>query len=155
MVTEVAKLVWDLWQESHLETPVVTGMCVVPLLTADVLPLWQVSQVPVPTALAGRCVYCTLNQLLVDLWQLSQTVTPVCVLVLGLGVKPYAAVAWQLAQPVATVTLVWNLAGNQVINPALWHVMQFAVVGIWLGSLPVAVEPLWQVVHVVAAVNVL
>ena len=88
MVTEVAKLVCDLWHESHFETPVVTGICVVVLDTAEVLPLWQVSQVPVPTALAGRWVYCTLSQLLVDLWQLSQTVTPVCVLVLGLGVKP-------------------------------------------------------------------
>jgi hypothetical protein len=109
---------------------------------AEVLPLWQVSQVPVPTALAGKWVYCTLSQLLVDLWQLSHTVTPVCVAVFGLAVNPYAAVAWQLAHPVATVTLVWNLAGSQVINPALWHVMQFAVVGIWVVDFPVAVVPL-------------
>ena len=53
MVTAVAKDVCDLWHESHLAVPEVIGMCVAGLPMA-VLPLWQVSQVPVPTALAAE-----------------------------------------------------------------------------------------------------
>ena len=46
---------------------------------ADVEPLWQVSQVPVPTALAAECANVTPEvQLVVELWQLSHTVAPVC-----------------------------------------------------------------------------
>ena len=62
-------------------------------------------------------------------------------------------VAWQLAHPVATDTLAWNLDGNH--EGYLWQVPQFAVVGIWLLFLPVALVPLWQLVQVVAVVNVL
>ncbi len=87
MVTEVAKLVCDLWHESHLDTPVITGMCVADFPSADD-PLWQVSQVPVPTALTAEWANCTLDQLAVDLWQVSHTVAPVCVALLGLNVKP-------------------------------------------------------------------
>lgn len=89
MVTAVANRTCDLWQESHLAMPAGTGICVAGLETALVLPLWQVSQVPVPTALAAAWVYCTLNQLEVERWQLSHVpVTPVCVDVAGLLVKP-------------------------------------------------------------------
>jgi hypothetical protein len=57
MVIELVKLTCDLWQESHLAMPAGTGMWVGPFLTAVVLPLWQVSQVPVPMALAGAWAY--------------------------------------------------------------------------------------------------
>jgi hypothetical protein len=64
-------------------------MCTADLATAVVEPLWQVSQVPVPTAFAAAWVYFTpLVQLVVDEWQDSQTVTPLCVAVLGLAVSP-------------------------------------------------------------------
>jgi hypothetical protein len=106
MVTAVENLTCERWQESHLAIPAGTGMCVAGLETALVLPLWQVSQVPVPTALAGACVYCTLNQLEVDRWQLSQLpVTPVWVDVAGLLVNPYEALRWQVEHCVATETL--------------------------------------------------
>jgi hypothetical protein len=72
IVTDREKRTCDRWQESHLASPTGTGMWVAGFETALVLPLWQLSQVPVPTALAAECVYCTLAQLLVDLWQLSQ-----------------------------------------------------------------------------------
>jgi len=89
----------------------------------------------------------------VDLWQVSQTVAPLCVAVLGLAVRAYAVVAWQLAQPVATDTLAWNLDGNH--EGYLWQVPQFAVVGIWLLFLPVALLLLWQLEQLVALVKVL
>ena len=44
-------------------------MCVA-VLPLAVLPLWQVSQVPVPTALAGECAKLTVCQLVALLWQL-------------------------------------------------------------------------------------
>jgi hypothetical protein len=68
----------------------------VTVLPLAVLPLWQVSQVPVPTALAGEWVNLTpLDQLVVDEWQLSQLpVTVACVAVAGLEVKPYVPVKW-------------------------------------------------------------
>ncbi|PKO62104.1 MAG: hypothetical protein CVU24_05650, partial [Betaproteobacteria bacterium HGW-Betaproteobacteria-18] len=51
------------------------------------------------------------DQVLVDLWQLSQlAVVAKWVLVLPLATLPL----WQLAQPVTTDTLAWNLAGVQV-----------------------------------------
>jgi hypothetical protein len=88
-VTEAVKLTWERWQESHLAIPAGMGMCLADLETALVLPLWQLSHVPVPTALAGAWVYCTLSQLLLDLWQLSQfPVTVACVAVAGLVVNP-------------------------------------------------------------------
>ena len=37
----------------------------------------------------------------------------------------------------------------------LWQLKQLTVVGMWLLALPVAVLPLWQVVQLVAVVNVL
>jgi hypothetical protein len=37
----------------------------------------------------------------------------------------------------------------------LWQVVQLAVVETWFTPLPVAFEPSWQFVHVVALVNVL
>ena len=87
IVVDAAKLTCEVWHESHFAVATVTGMCVAGLLTAEVVPLWQVSQVPVPTALAAAWVYFTpLVQLLVELWQLSHTVTPVCVAVAGLPV---------------------------------------------------------------------
>jgi hypothetical protein len=59
------------------------------LALALVLPLWQVSQVPVPTALAAAWVNWTLCQLLVERWQLSQfDVTVLCVAVAGMLVNP-------------------------------------------------------------------
>jgi hypothetical protein len=62
-------------------------MCTVDLATAEVEPLWQVSHVPVPTALAAAWVYFTpLGQLVVELWQVSHTVTPLWMVVLGLPV---------------------------------------------------------------------
>lgn len=83
IVTAVAKLVCERWQESHFATPAGTGMWVAGLPLADV-PLWQVSQVPVPTAFAGEWVNTTVNQLAVDLWQLSQPlVIALCVTLLG------------------------------------------------------------------------
>mgnify|MGYP003529892569 CR=1 FL=1 len=83
IVTEVAKLAWERWHESHLAAPAGTGMCVVDLPLA-VLPLWQVSHVPVPTALAAECAKVTVAQLVVDLWQLSQLpVTVAWVALLG------------------------------------------------------------------------
>jgi hypothetical protein len=88
-VTLLAKLICERWHESHFAMPAGTGMCVDGFETALVLPLWQLSQVPVPTALASACVYCTLSQLLVDLWQLSQLpVTVAWVMVDGLLVRP-------------------------------------------------------------------
>ena len=89
MVTEVAKLTCERWQESHLAVPAGTGMCVAGLDFALLLPLWQLSQVPVPTALAGAWAYCTLSQLLVERWQLSQLpVTLAWIGVAGLEVRP-------------------------------------------------------------------
>ena len=59
-------------------------MCVAGLPLA-VVPLWQVSQVPVPTALAGECAKVTVDHEAVDLWQPSQLpVTLLCVAVVGL-----------------------------------------------------------------------
>jgi len=116
IVTDVANRTCDLWQESHLAIPTGTGIWVGGLETAVVLPLWQVSQVPVPTALAGACVYVTLSQLLVERWQLSQLpVTAECVAVAGLLVKPYPAVKWQVAHWVVIDTLEWNLPGFQLL----------------------------------------
>ena len=93
---------------------------------------------------------------MVDLWQVSHTVTPLCMAVLGLDVNPYALVAWQLAQPVTTGTLVWNLAGSQLVpKVVLWQVVQLAVVTMWLASLPVAAVPLWQLAQLVATVKLL
>ena len=64
--------------------------------------------------------------------------------------------AWQLAHPVTTNTLAWNLAGNQLVpDPVLWQVVQLAVVGTCLALLPVAVVPLWQLAQSVLAVKVL
>ena len=84
IVTAVAKLACDRWHESHLAAAAVIGMCVAGLPLA-VVPLWQVSQVPVPTALAAECAKVTVLQLVVDLWQLSQPpVTPLCVACRGL-----------------------------------------------------------------------
>jgi len=74
-----------------------------------------VSQVPLPTVFAAACANWTLDQLLVDLWQVSHTVAPVWVLVFGLAVKPKVEVAWHVAQPVATATLLWKRAGNQLV----------------------------------------
>jgi hypothetical protein len=89
MVTDVAKLTCERWQESHFAIPAGIGMWVAFLETALVLPLWQLSQVPVPKALAGAWVYCTLSQLLVERWQLSQfPVTVEWVAEAGLLVKP-------------------------------------------------------------------
>ena len=78
-----AKLACERWHESHLATPPTTGMCVAGFPLADV-PLWQLSQVPVPTAFAGECANTTVNQLADDRWQLSQFVTPTWTGVLGL-----------------------------------------------------------------------
>jgi hypothetical protein len=71
MLIAVFHAACDRWQESQRAGPAGTGMCAA-LLPVAVLPLWQVSQVPVPTALAGEWVKLTVPQLLVDLWQLSQ-----------------------------------------------------------------------------------
>jgi hypothetical protein len=115
MVTAAAKLTCDLWHESHLAVPAGTGIWVAGLDTALVLPLWQVSQVPVPTALAAEWVYCTLSQLLVERWQLSQfPVIVVWVDVAGLLVKPYAPLKWQVAHCVAIDTFLWKAPGNQL-----------------------------------------
>jgi hypothetical protein len=85
------------------------------LETALLLPLWQVSQVPVPTAFAGAWVYVTLSQLLLERWQLSQLpVTAEWVAVAGLLVKPYPAVKWHVAHWVVIDTLEWNLPGFQL-----------------------------------------
>ncbi len=87
-MTELAKLTWERWHESHLATPAGTGMWVAGLPRA-VTPLWQVSQVPVPTALAGLCVNCTLSQLAVERWQASQLpVMAAWVVLAGLAVRP-------------------------------------------------------------------
>ena len=56
IVVALAQLDCERWQPSHFVGPVVTGMCVAGLPLA-VLPLWQVSQVPVPTAFAGECAH--------------------------------------------------------------------------------------------------
>ena len=89
MVMAVAKLVCERWQESHFAIPAGTGMWPLGFPRAEV-PLWQVSQVPVPTALAGECEKTTLvSQLTVDRWQDSQfPVTALCVGVAGLLVRP-------------------------------------------------------------------
>ncbi len=150
---------------SHLVGPVVTGMCAACLPLA-VVPLWQVSHVPVPTALAAECAYTTpLVQLVVDLWQLSQLpVTEECTVVLGLPVTPYAVVRWQLAHCVDTDTLAWNFPGFHNVVPPLWQVSQLAIAtpvivlyGMWFavtGSAPcvpwLTKLPLWQVSHPVA-----
>jgi hypothetical protein len=55
IVTLVAKLTCDLWQESHFAVPAGTGMWLAGLVTALTWPMWQVSQVPVPTAFCGAC----------------------------------------------------------------------------------------------------
>jgi hypothetical protein len=47
------------------------------------------------------------------------------------------------------------LAGNQVVVPLLWQVVQLAVVRTWFVVLPDALVPLWQVPQTVAAVKVL
>ena len=83
IVTAVAKLVCERWQESHFAVPAGTGMWVAGLPVA-VTP-WQVSQVPVPTAFAAECANVTpLSQLAVDRWQPSQVVTVACVALFGL-----------------------------------------------------------------------
>ena len=83
MVTAVRKLACERWQESHRATPVVIGMWPVDLPPA-VAPLWQVSQVPVPTALAAWCTKLADVQELTEVWQLSQVVTPAWTGVFGL-----------------------------------------------------------------------
>jgi hypothetical protein len=61
---------------------------------------------------------------------------------------------WQLEQPVATVTLAWNLAGAHAVK-LLWHVPQVAVVEMCVAVLPVALLPLWQLAQLVVLLNVL
>ena len=73
--------------------------------------------------------------------------------VLGLEVRPKADVAWQLAQPVVVDTLAWYLAGNQLVKPLVWQVLQLADVGMWLLDLPVASLLLWQLAQLVAEVK--
>jgi hypothetical protein len=63
-------------------------MCTADFATAEVDPLWQVSQVPVPTALATGWTNLALAQLVVDEWQPSHDVTPLWVVVFGLDVNP-------------------------------------------------------------------
>jgi hypothetical protein len=63
---------------------------------------------------------------------------------------------WQVAQAFVTVAWVWfHKEGDHPVAVAAWHVMQFAVVGIWLVDLPGAVEPLWHVLQLVAVVYTL
>ena len=48
---------------------------------------------------------------------------------------------WQLEQ--LPVTVLWsNVAGVQAVVP--WQALHSSVVGIWVGFLPPASEPLWQ-----------
>ena len=59
---------------------------------------------------------------------------------------------WHDAQAAVTVTCVWfHFVGVQPAGLTLWHEKQLAVVGMWLPGLPVAPDPLWQVLQVVAA----
>jgi hypothetical protein len=90
---------------------------------------------------------------LVDLWQVSHAaLVRMCLLDLVVAVVPL----WQLAQPVVTETLAWNLAGSQLLpKPVLWQVVQLALVATCLALLPVAVLPLWQLAQSVAAVKLL
>jgi hypothetical protein len=83
MLTEVPKLLCERWHESHLLAPVVTGMCDAGLPVA-VLPLWQESQVPVPTALAAEWAKLADDQLDVERWQLSHAVTEAWIVLEGL-----------------------------------------------------------------------
>ena len=65
------------------------------------------------------------SQTEVDLWQVSQVaVVNIWVADLPVPLTPL----WQLAHPVVATTLMWNLAGSQVVVPPLWQVSQLAVV---------------------------
>jgi hypothetical protein len=114
IVVAVLQLACDLWHESHLVAPVVTGTWVAGLPLAA-LPLWQVSQVPLPTALAGVCAKLTELQLEADLWQLSHTVTPAWTVVFGLPTAGGQLPLWQSAHCVLTDTEAWNRAGVQAV----------------------------------------
>jgi hypothetical protein len=97
-----------------------------------VLPLWQVSHVPVPTALAAECANATPEvQLAVLLWQPSQLpVTPAWIAVVGLPTAarklPPAISVWQVTQPVLTVTLLCSRPLVHVAKPPRWQVSQLA-----------------------------
>jgi hypothetical protein len=61
---------------------------------------------------------------------------------------------WHVAQAFVTVACVWfHNEGVQFAAVALWQVMQFADVGMWLVDLPGAVDPSWQLLQFVAIVN--
>lgn len=127
MVTADAKLVCERWHESHLAVPMLTGMCVAGLPLA-VLPLWQVSQVPVPTALAAEWANTTVNQLAVDLWQLSQPLTMVLwVVLLGRRCPGAYVPMWQVWHWLPTDTLLCRRAGVQAVKPDLWQVSQLGM----------------------------
>ena len=53
-------------------------------------------------------------------------VTPVWMGVAGLPVALRKAPLWQVAQPVLTLKLTWNLPLAQVENPPLWQLSQLA-----------------------------
>ena len=136
-----------LWQLKQLA---VVGTWLLALPVA-VLPLWQLVQL----VAVVKVLWSTFAPVhtVVDLWQVSQAAVvwtcPEFLPTAG-GKLPL----WQLAQLVVTVTFACNLAGAQVVK-LLWQVPQvLRVVGMWLLALPVAVEPLWQVEQLVAAVNV-
>jgi hypothetical protein len=107
--------------------------------------LWQVSQVPVPTALAGECAKVTVSQLVVERWQPSQAVTPTCVVVLGLPTAGGKLPLWQVAHWVETVTLLCRRAGVHDAKPLRWQVSQLVMgvpvmswYGMWLAERPSA-----------------
>jgi hypothetical protein len=136
------------WQVPQLALP--TGMWALPLPLAPPLPLWQLAQ----SVAALYLLWSTLvpDQLLVERWQSSQTVCAACTVLFGF--RP----VWQVAHWAVTVTALCSLAGVQARKPLLWQLSQAVpaiaptcVKGVWLGPMPVALLPLWQVAQVPAA----
>ncbi len=76
--------------------------------------------------------------------------------VAGRAVAPKLVFMWQLAHWVDTETLLWKLAGVQLLVPALWQLSQLAIdtplrllYGMWLADSPLAggKPPVWQLAH--------
>ena len=117
----------ELWQVLH---SAVVGVWVARVLPVAVVPLWQLEQTPITSA------WFTLAplQLAVERWQSWQLEFVVMCggEILAVAVLP----SWQLAQGRSTTG--WLVEPVQMVVD-LWQSLHSAVVGVWLGPLPVAV----------------
>ncbi len=128
IVTAVAQLACERWQESHFAVPAGTGMCVPTLALLVALPPtpWQVSHAPVPTAFDALWAKVTMSQFDVDLWQDSQfPVTLAWVVPAGFFWPSKYGVVWQVTHCALTATLLCNFTPVQSVNP-LWQVSHLA-----------------------------